>query len=57
MANYVVTWAIDVQDADSPEEAARQALEIQRDPYSTATVFEVVDRHTGDKIFIDLEEI
>jgi hypothetical protein len=33
-------WDIDL-DADSPEEAAKQALEIQRDPESTATYFTV----------------
>jgi len=40
MKTYTVRWEIDV-DADSPEAAARQALEIQRDPESIATVFEV----------------
>lgn len=38
---YCVRWEIDVQ-ADSPREAAEQALEIQRRRDSTATVFEVV---------------
>jgi hypothetical protein len=37
---YTVTWTIDVT-ASSPVDAARQALEIQRDPGSEATVFEV----------------
>lgn len=37
---YRVTWEIDVT-ANSPREAAEQALTIQRDPDSTATVFEV----------------
>lgn len=37
---YTVTWDIDI-DADSPEEAAKLALEIQRDPNSTATYFSV----------------
>ena len=42
MAQYQVIWWIDV-DAESPEDAARQALEIQRDndPANSATVFSV----------------
>ncbi|WP_053649608.1 MULTISPECIES: hypothetical protein [unclassified Streptomyces] len=40
MNSYRVTWEIDI-DADDPEEAARKALGIQRDPDSTATVFGV----------------
>lgn len=35
---YRVIWEIDI-DADSPTEAAEKALEIQRDPNSSATVF------------------
>jgi hypothetical protein len=42
MTTYVVEWYIDIE-ADSPEDAARQALAIQRDPNSTATVFSVFD--------------
>ena len=38
--NYLVTWEIDVE-ADSPEQAAKEALEIQRDTYSEATYFTV----------------
>jgi len=36
--NYTVKWVIDVE-ADSSTEAAKQALKIQRDEGSTATVF------------------
>jgi hypothetical protein len=42
-AEYTVRWEIDHVSAASPAEAARQALEIQRDPASIATVFTVVD--------------
>ncbi len=42
MKTYLVTWRIDI-DADSPEEAAAQALTIQRDIESTAAVFEVLE--------------
>jgi hypothetical protein len=40
---YLVKWEIDI-DADSPLEAAKEALRIQRDPESIATVFKVNDR-------------
>jgi hypothetical protein len=50
--SYRVTWTIDV-DAHGPREAAAKALEIQRDPDSIATVFNVV--HTQEvKSTIDL---
>ena len=37
---FTVVWEIQVE-AETAIEAARQALAIQRDPNSTATVFEV----------------
>lgn len=40
MTTYFVAWTIDIE-ADSPEDAARIALTIQRDPESLATVFHV----------------
>ena len=39
--NYRVTWTIDVEAA-SPLEAARKAQEIQRDPESIATIFDII---------------
>ena len=39
---YRVIWKIDI-DAESFEEAARKALDIQRDPTSIATCFTIVD--------------
>ena len=46
---YAVTWEIDIE-ADTPEGAARQALETMRDPESIATVFGVrcPDGHQQD---------
>ena len=38
--NYIVTWHIELTAA-TPREAAQQAREIQLDPESTATVFEI----------------
>jgi len=49
-----VTWTIDI-NADTPREAARQALDIQRDPFSTATMFTVYEHRTGQTHQIDLE--
>lgn len=49
MECYTVSWVIQL-DADSPRDAAEQALAIQRDPESIATVFTV----DGKKI--DLEK-
>lgn len=40
MPEFKVKWEIDIY-AESPEDAARAALRIQRDPKSAATVFEV----------------
>ena len=49
---YRVVWEIDI-DADSIEDAARKALEIQRDPESTATCFTITNAR-GDRRDIDL---
>jgi hypothetical protein len=40
MPRYRLLWEIDIE-AGTPEQAARQALAIQRDPQSTATAFTV----------------
>ena len=45
MATYLVTWTIDI-DAESPEEAAVEALRIQQDPESEADHFEVKNQKT-----------
>jgi len=54
--SYLVMWEIEVP-ANTPVEAARECLKIQRDPESTATVFEVVDTDTGEMTRVDLEEV
>ena len=53
MKQYTVGWFVDV-DADSPEDAARKALTIQREE-TIATVFNVQDNSTGHCEFIDPE--
>jgi hypothetical protein len=51
--NYAVTWDIEI-DADSPEEAARLAREMQTDPTTTATIFDVTDGR-GRRTRVDLD--
>ena len=41
MTSYRVTWEIDIEDVDTPEDAAREALKIQQDRESMATIFSV----------------
>lgn len=53
MPEYLVQWEINIS-AESPEAAAAKALEIQRDPNSIATVFDVTDED-GRTARIDLE--
>jgi len=52
MPQYHVLWEIDLE-AESPEDAALQALGIHRDPQSVATVFAV--EHKGICTVIDVE--
>lgn len=55
MPSYFVTWEPEI-DADTPREAAQRALEIHRDPDSTATRFKVIEEDTEEIIEIDLLE-
>ena len=55
MKYFLVTWEISIE-ADSPEEAAVKALEIQRRPTSWATVFDVYHETTG-YVRVDPEEL
>lgn len=54
MGEFLVIWEIDVS-ADTSAEAASEALRIQRDLFSEATFFTVVDKKTGEKATVDLE--
>lgn len=47
--HFRVSWEIDIW-AETAEQAAEKALEIQRDPESTATVFECNDGETTYKV-------
>ncbi len=51
---YFVTWTMDI-DADTPEEAARKAFKIHRDPESIATVFTVRDNFNGKAKVYDVD--
>jgi hypothetical protein len=55
MAKYHVIWEIDIDDAESPKEAAERALAIHRNPESIATFFEVTDEQ-GQTTCVDLED-
>lgn len=47
--SYRVRWEIDI-DAETPREAAEEALAIQRDHACMATVFDIIDLdHIGDE--------
>lgn len=52
---YRVEWSMEI-DADSPEEAARKALAIHRDPESVASVFDVYDE-AGEVARVDILEL
>lgn len=54
MSEYKVIWEIEIE-AESAEEAARKAFEIQRDPDSIATVFNI-KAPNGEEFIIDLLE-
>lgn len=43
---YLVVWTVDI-DAETPTEAAEQALRYQRNPESIATYFEVQENPFG----------
>lgn len=53
--HYLVRWEMDFF-CETPEEAAKLALETQRNANSHATVFSVENVHTGVITEIDLEE-
>ena len=52
---YNVMWEIEIWAA-TPRQAAKLALAIQRDPASTATVFDVFNTRSGRRTRHDVEE-
>lgn len=53
MADYRVVWTIEL-DADTPLDAAKKALQIQRDKKSIATQFDVTDLTAFEQSRFDL---
>lgn len=51
---YSITWTIQL-DGKNPLAAAKEALEIQQDVGSTATVFKVTDKR-GKSVLVDLQD-
>lgn len=62
MSDYRVAWMIELK-ANSPEDAAAKALEIQRNPESIATHFTIAERcecgefHVEECVDVDLMRI
>jgi hypothetical protein len=57
MSTYKVTWVLEEIEADSAEEAAKIALEIQRDHNSMATEFIVKDLESNVFKTVELSEL
>lgn len=58
MPRYFVTWEIDIEDATSHEDAARQAFAYMQRPGTTTTVFDVIEHETArEAVRIDLTEL
>jgi len=55
MPEYRVRWEIDGIEADSPLQAARIALGIQRDPESIASVFLVQPMYDDDDDWTEID--
>jgi hypothetical protein len=55
MKKYFIIWEIDIE-AENAVEACRQALDIQRDKESMATVFSVFEEDSTDMTYVDLSE-
>jgi hypothetical protein len=57
MKTYVVEWSMEFE-AETSEDAARQALAVHRNPESIATVFDVLEADgSGEAIRVDVTEL
>jgi hypothetical protein len=54
MSNYLVSWVIDIEDVNSPLEAAEEAFRIMQKSGTWANVFTVKDKKTNEEISVDL---
>ena len=55
MANYLVSWEIDIEDVGSPTDAAKKARAHFERPGSIAHVFHVTSKADGETIEVDLD--
>lgn len=55
MTKYLVQWEMDIE-ADTPEEAAKEALKVHRDLSSEATYFSVTELGAKKTYHVDLLE-
>jgi hypothetical protein len=55
MTEYLVKWAMNIE-ADTPEQAAEEALKIHRDVESEASIFNVIDLDTNISKLVDAVE-
>lgn len=55
MSNYLVTWVIDIEDVETPVEAAEQAFGIMQRLGSTANVFQVKLAGSSEEVEVDLQ--
>jgi len=53
MTKFRVMWGMEV-DAPSPAHAANEALKLQRNPESIATVFAIEDLESGEQYMVDV---
>lgn len=51
---YLATWVIDIDDADTPIEAARKAWKLRNNKGSHANVFIIKDKSSGEEFVVDL---
>ena len=50
---YLVTWEIDIE-AETPQDACKIALDVQRRPGNEAVFFTAIEQKTGIKTDVDL---
>jgi len=53
MPKFRVMWGMEI-DAPSPAHAAHEALKVQRDPNSIATVFAIENMDTEEQYMVDV---
>ena len=54
MTKFRVMWGLEL-DQPSPAHAAAEALRVQRDPESIATVFAIENIETGEQYMVDVD--